>query len=661
MSRYSGVWDLRSAGVAVETANTGVVPGSFPEPTRGHAYNVERGITSIYKYSFTTQGEVSDFGGDVSSSGGSGTGLGNLARGVYVLGGNTSSEVIEYITYASAGDAVDFGDLAQPRYATHMGQCGNHYRGFIMAGLPSGYVNTVETIHFHSQGHDSVDFGDLTSTTGWCAGLSDSTRAIRAAGNSSNVIDYATITTRGNFTDFGDATASGRVRGMNSATRGLWTGNQTNYTAVIDYITIQTTGNAADFGDLFVDQFATNGQGSGGLDGEHGVGIGNTASCFDIGLTMGGNTSSSSTNNISHAMIGRIHTHTLGSAHDFGDVHKEGPQGAGCVSSGFPGAFSDSIAMLGSSTAFIFMGGNSWDDRIDIFNVTINSDATDFSDLRVRVAYLGHGSCGSKTRALIHGGYQSSSDSDNGLNWGAQEISYLEFSHGGLTAEFGDDYNGYYRTCISNTTRGISMGGRYNTGYSFTQRNTIEYVTIASVGNGTDFGDLQGSLGYAGGGANATRGIHWGGYGTISGTTSGIEDIVYITIASTGDVSDFGDLDQATKRTPGACGNSTRLVKTGGAVSATNAPIAGMQYITIATTGDSSDFGDMDTATYYLATCDNGVTGVSLGGKNSSHSNQDRMETITIASTGNGTDFANLSSANSSHSSVCNSNGSLIT
>jgi hypothetical protein len=75
------------------------------------------------------------------------------------------------------------------------------------------------------------------------------------SGAKSNVIDYVTIATTGNATDFGDLTvARYSPAGCSSSTRGLFGGGDSSgaYSNVIDYVTIATTGNATDFGDLTV-------------------------------------------------------------------------------------------------------------------------------------------------------------------------------------------------------------------------------------------------------------------------------------------------------------------------------------------------------------------------------------------------------------------------
>ena len=65
-----------------------------------------------------------------------------------------------------------------------------------------------------------------------------------------------------------------------------------------------------------------------------------------------------------------------------------------------------------------------------------------------------------------------------------------------------------------------------------------------------------------------------------------------------------------------------------------------MEYVTIASTGDVTDFGDLGTARYDTASVSNKIRGVTAGG--ATPSVQNVMEFITIASTGNAADFGDL-------------------
>ena len=92
----------------------------------------------------------------------------------------------------------------------------------------------------------------------------------------------------------------------------------------------------------------------------------------------------------------------------------------------------------------------------------------------------------------------------------------------------------------SNSTRGIFGGGRHP---GNTLINVIEFITIASTGNAQDFGDLLQVRGGGRGAASSTRMVFGGGYQPSSpynNFTNGA--IEYVEIATTGNGQGFGDL-----------------------------------------------------------------------------------------------------------------------
>ena len=76
-----------------------------------------------------------------------------------------------------------------------------------MGGDNSGDQNTIDYIEFATLG-DAIDFGDLSTAAGRRQGhVSSPTRGICAGGfTNSNVIQYIQIMTTGNAVDFGDLT-----------------------------------------------------------------------------------------------------------------------------------------------------------------------------------------------------------------------------------------------------------------------------------------------------------------------------------------------------------------------------------------------------------------------------------------------------------------------
>ena len=84
----------------------------------------------------------------------------------------------------------------------------------------------------------------------------------------------------------------------------------------------------------------------------------------------------------------------------------------------------------------------------------------------------------------------------------------------------------------SNNTRAIHAGGNEP---SFV--TDMEFVTIATTGGGTDFGDLTDARGYQASLSNSVRGLNAGGY---DGSNT-LNTIDFVNIATTGNAQEFGD------------------------------------------------------------------------------------------------------------------------
>ena len=94
---------------------------------------------------------------------------------------------------------------------------------------------------------------------------------------------------------------------------------------------------------------------------------------------------------------------------------------------------------------------------------------------------------------------------------------------------------------------------------------------------------------------------YFGGRGVFGGGTTGINSNVidYITIATTGNAIDFGDLSVSRKRLA-SCSDGTKGVFGGGYISTYSNVI---DYITIASTANASDFGDLTVARSTVSAC----------------------------------------------------------
>ena len=148
----------------------------------------------------------------------------------------------------------------------------------------------------------------------------------------------------------------------------------------------------------------------------------------------------------------------------------------------------------------------------------------------------------------------------------------------------------------------LTAGGQQDGGPS--HDNVIDYITIMSTGNAIDFGDITSSyLVNLGGAASSTRAV-WMGGGIAAPTYAAQNVIDFCTIATLGDAVNFGDLQEATKHTS-ACSDPTRAMIGGGSSGDTDL----IQYITIASTGNSTDFGNLTVGRYGA-----GVTSNAHGG-----------------------------------------------
>jgi hypothetical protein len=213
-------------------------------------------------------------------------------------------------------------------------------------------------------------------------------------------------------------------------------------------------------------------------------------------------------------------------------------------------------------------------------------------------------------------------------------IQYITISTTGNATDFGDlDLICYGAGACADATRAICFA---NAAY---ENNVIQYVTIASAGNATDFGDALFPTGYLAGCSNSTRGIMFG--GTNGNAGSAIVNVIqYITIASIGNSTDFGDLSLI-KYQSAACASSTRAVSAGG-TDYGGVRQVGMQYVTIASTGNSTSFGSLGTGTYNFSGISSATRGVFAGGDTAAATYSNVIQYITIASTGNTTDFGDL-------------------
>ena len=161
---------------------------------------------------------------------------------------------------------------------------------------------------------------------------------------------------------------------------------------------------------------------------------------------------------------------------------------------------------------------------------------------------------------------------------------------------------------MNSTTRGLFAGGQ-NVPSPLAYYDIIDKITIASTGNASDFGDLTENVFMCTGVCDSTRGIRGGGAKSPSPANTNTMD--YVTIASDGNAANFGDLTTANQRSAGMS-NSIRGLFSGGATPNSSTSVNSIDKITIQTTGNATDFGDyIGTAVTQAAGCSDSHGGLS--------------------------------------------------
>ena len=240
------------------------------------------------------------------------------------------------------------------------------------------------------------------------------------------------------------------------------------------------------------------------------------------------------------------------------------------------------------------------------------------------------------TRALSVGGLGPGGVTSN--------IQVIDMSTTGNSVQSDGSYYAGVRLMggTSSRTRAIFFGG-------YTTRNDIRFIEIASDGYGSfDFGDLTGARWGVSAASDGTRALAMGGTLGPGTVTAGENFIEYVTISSTGDSVDFGDLTNETAAGSATC-SPTRALQFGGYDDAANADTNTIQFVTIATLGNAADFGDLSENGYLMGGVCNAVRSIRMGGYESTNAGarRDHIEFVTTATLGNMTDFGNLTAIKS--------------
>jgi len=268
-------------------------------------------------------------------------------------------------------------------------------------------------------------------------------------------------------------------------------------------------------------------------------------------------------------------------------------------------------------------------DMIDFLQITTRGNTQYFGDQIGPAARDRHG-CGSEIRGVFGGGITPG-------NSRLDQMEYITIASEGNGLTFGDltQGQGHGATC-SSSTRGL-----FGNGYQPSLNNTVNYCEIQTLGNALDFGDLLIATGYGSAGSSPTRGIYCGGEDSNSLASDRTE---FFTFSSKGNGTDFGSLTNGRFR-PTGCG-AHLSVFTFGSNAGNSGQIVGIDQTNSFSLGNSVNFGDLayDHAMGFAAGNNTRVVvGGGQGGGTSPAFQQNNIQFITIATMGDSVDFGEMS------------------
>ena len=281
-------------------------------------------------------------------------------------------------------------------------------------------------------------------------------------------IQYKAATSGGNASDWGSATKEeyGAAAGFSNGSRMIAMDGETSsangyYDSTIDYVTTSSTGNTYDFGDVRLEKRRA----SGCSDGTYGMSCGGMTGSAATGfaleyVTIASGTTSANWGDISSAQFGAYQA--------------------------------DSGAIGGTTRGVMWSAKRALITDIEYWTWASTGNTSDFGDTSVAAGDVGDSGCEDTIRGVMY----TISGEWSGSGQGSENIEYIAMATTSNSFDFGDatEYTSN-SGAFSDGTRAESWAGKWYgpDNDAYTTANHIEYITIASLGDGTDAGDLDAS------------------------------------------------------------------------------------------------------------------------------------------------------------------------
>lgn len=270
---------------------------------------------------------------------------------------------------------------------------------------------------------------------------------------------------------------------------------------------------------------------------------------------------------------------------------------------------------------------------IDYFDISGSSNnAVDFGDLITQ--RYGGAALSNETRAVFVSGYNTTGPVY------LTSMEYVTCATTGNATSFGDNtYGASGMSCWSNGILGGSIGGWAGDA----RTGQISYLTIATAGNASSAGALGYNVSGHASVNSDTRCITCGG-----GVSGYVNTMTYFTMDTSVSVADFGDLTQQ-REDMGAAEDATRGLIAGGHVTGSYYR-SDVDYITMATTGNATQSGNLSVGRTTADGAGDGTYACFAGGYTGSSSNT--IDRLTVQSLGTASDFGDLTISGASTSTT---------
>lgn len=230
-----------------------VPTASYGERALGAGYyspSLGDDVSTIYYFNTSTATTTNTFGNLTSADRAQGTGLSNKTLGIFLGGrvwhtGTTANNSINYVNFATPGQATSYGTLSAVSNSNGAAGCGDGNIGLWLRGSYSVRSTPMQIDYLNiATSGNSAQWGTCPNRMPYSCTGSDTRGLFFGSSN----IDYVTYASQSNSSTFGTTTIGGY--GAGAFTDTVYAVYMAEGKTQMEYVSIDTTGNASTAGTL---------------------------------------------------------------------------------------------------------------------------------------------------------------------------------------------------------------------------------------------------------------------------------------------------------------------------------------------------------------------------------------------------------------------------